>query len=148
MPGQVMWDLWWTKWHWGRFAPSTSVSPANPHCTVCSIIIIDHPGLVQLADVPSGLSLTPPRGGKTPRSKHDKWYRGKGGKSEWVTENAYSILKAWKAHEKFPTNHRHKNATVVIPDVERKNMSFRNIIVIVLGRCQDGMYKFGTKKVR
>jgi hypothetical protein len=18
-PGQVMWDLWWTKWHWGRF---------------------------------------------------------------------------------------------------------------------------------
>jgi hypothetical protein len=19
IPGQVMWDLWWTKWHWGRF---------------------------------------------------------------------------------------------------------------------------------
>jgi hypothetical protein len=18
-PGQFMWDLWWTKWHWGRF---------------------------------------------------------------------------------------------------------------------------------
>jgi hypothetical protein len=48
-----MWDLWWTKWHWGRFSPSTSVSPANPHFTNCSIIIIiiiiiiDHPGLVQ-----------------------------------------------------------------------------------------------------
>jgi hypothetical protein len=41
--------------------------PANPHSTNCSIIIIDLPGLVQqanrptLADVPSGLSLTPPR---------------------------------------------------------------------------------------
>jgi hypothetical protein len=22
--GQVMWDLWWTKWHWGWFSPSTS----------------------------------------------------------------------------------------------------------------------------
>jgi len=19
IPGQSMWDLWWTKWHWGRF---------------------------------------------------------------------------------------------------------------------------------
>jgi hypothetical protein len=24
-----MWDLWWTKWRWGRFSPSTSVYPAN-----------------------------------------------------------------------------------------------------------------------
>jgi hypothetical protein len=23
----------WTKWHWGRFPPSTSVSPANPDYT-------------------------------------------------------------------------------------------------------------------
>jgi hypothetical protein len=29
-PSQVMWDLWCTKWHWDRFPPSTSVSPANP----------------------------------------------------------------------------------------------------------------------
>jgi hypothetical protein len=50
IPGQVMWDLWWTKWHWGRFSPSTLVSPANPHSTDCSIIIIDHPGLVQQAN--------------------------------------------------------------------------------------------------
>jgi hypothetical protein len=51
-----MWDLWWTKWHWSRFSPSTSVSPANSHSTDCStlivvviiiIIIIYHPGLVQ-----------------------------------------------------------------------------------------------------
>jgi hypothetical protein len=35
-----MWDLWWTKWHWGRFSPSTSVSPANSHYTDCSPIII------------------------------------------------------------------------------------------------------------
>jgi hypothetical protein len=49
--GQVMWDLWWTKWHWGRFSPSTSVSPANSYFTDCAtfiiIIIIYHPGLVQ-----------------------------------------------------------------------------------------------------
>jgi hypothetical protein len=34
-----MWGLWWTKQHWGRFSPSTSVSPAN-HTTNFSIIII------------------------------------------------------------------------------------------------------------
>jgi hypothetical protein len=34
-----MWDLWWTKLHWRRFSPSTSVSPAN-HSTNFSIIII------------------------------------------------------------------------------------------------------------
>jgi hypothetical protein len=44
-----VWDLWWIKWHWGRFSPTTSVSPANHHSTNCSTI---------LADVPSGLSLT------------------------------------------------------------------------------------------
>jgi hypothetical protein len=47
MPGQVMWDLCWTKWHWGRFSLSTSVSPANSQSTDCStIIIIYHPRLV------------------------------------------------------------------------------------------------------
>jgi hypothetical protein len=35
------------KWHWGRFSPSTSVSPANSHSTDCSTSIIYHPGLVQ-----------------------------------------------------------------------------------------------------
>jgi hypothetical protein len=35
-----MWDLWWTKWHWGRFSPSTSVSPSDHHSTNFSIIII------------------------------------------------------------------------------------------------------------
>jgi hypothetical protein len=39
-----MWDLWWTKRHWVRFSPSTSVSPAK-HPTDCSTIIIHyHPG--------------------------------------------------------------------------------------------------------
>jgi hypothetical protein len=47
-----MWDLWWTKWHWGRFSPTTTIFSAN-HSTDCStliiiiIIIIDHSGLVQ-----------------------------------------------------------------------------------------------------
>jgi hypothetical protein len=44
IPGQVMWDLWWTKWHWGRFSPNTSVSPANFHSTDCSTLIVYHPG--------------------------------------------------------------------------------------------------------
>jgi hypothetical protein len=38
-PGSV-WDLWWTKRHWGRFSLSTSVFPANHHSTNFSIIII------------------------------------------------------------------------------------------------------------
>jgi hypothetical protein len=36
---EAMWGLWWTKRHWGRFSPSTSVSPAD-HSTNFSIIIM------------------------------------------------------------------------------------------------------------
>jgi hypothetical protein len=47
-PGSVMWDLWWTKWHWGRFSPSTSVSPTNLHSTnLPTVTITYHLGLVQ-----------------------------------------------------------------------------------------------------
>jgi hypothetical protein len=46
-PDQVMWDLWWTKWHWDTVSPTTSVSPANSHSTDCSTLITYHPGLVQ-----------------------------------------------------------------------------------------------------
>jgi hypothetical protein len=47
-PCLLMWDLWWTKWRWSRFSPSTSVSPANFHSTSFSTITItDHLGLVQ-----------------------------------------------------------------------------------------------------
>jgi hypothetical protein len=43
----VNWDLWWTKRHWNRFSPSTSVSPAT-HSTDCSTLVIMHKqGLVQ-----------------------------------------------------------------------------------------------------
>jgi hypothetical protein len=34
-----MWGLWWTKRHWGRFSPSTSVSPANQPINFSIIII-------------------------------------------------------------------------------------------------------------
>jgi hypothetical protein len=45
-----MQDMWWTKWHWGRFPSSTPVFPANSHSTDYStIIIIYHLGLVQQA---------------------------------------------------------------------------------------------------
>jgi hypothetical protein len=45
-----MWDLWWTKWHWGKFILSTSVPLANSHSTVWSTSIIYHPRLVQQAN--------------------------------------------------------------------------------------------------
>jgi hypothetical protein len=38
--GLFMWDLWWTKWHWSRFSPSTSVflpiliPPTAPHSSI------------------------------------------------------------------------------------------------------------------
>jgi hypothetical protein len=35
-----MWDLWWTKWHWAWFSPTTSVSLANHNSTKFSILII------------------------------------------------------------------------------------------------------------
>jgi hypothetical protein len=54
-----MWDLWWTKWRWGRFSPSTTGSPANLHTTNFSTITITyHPGLVQYAN--SGRSTQSP----------------------------------------------------------------------------------------
>jgi hypothetical protein len=54
-----MWDLWWTKWPWIKFSPSTSVSPANLHSTNFSTIAITyHPGLVQMAS--SGRSTQSP----------------------------------------------------------------------------------------
>jgi hypothetical protein len=39
IPYQVMWDLWWRMWHWGRFSHSISVSSANSHSINCSTII-------------------------------------------------------------------------------------------------------------
>jgi hypothetical protein len=45
---KFMWDLWCTKWHWGWFPPSTSVSIANSHSTNCpTLIIVYHRGLVR-----------------------------------------------------------------------------------------------------
>jgi hypothetical protein len=38
--GQVKQDLWWTKWHWGKFSLSTLVSLANFHSTNCSTSLI------------------------------------------------------------------------------------------------------------
>jgi hypothetical protein len=58
-----MCDLWWTKWGWGRFLLSASVSPAYHHSTNApqspSSIIWGWYNRPVLAAVPSGLSLTP-----------------------------------------------------------------------------------------
>jgi hypothetical protein len=62
-PGLVKWDLWWRKWRWGRFSPSTSASPANLHSTNCSTItLFYHLGLYnrpEVAAVPGDVSPTP-----------------------------------------------------------------------------------------
>jgi hypothetical protein len=57
-----MWGLWCTKRHWGRFSPSTSVSPANHHSSNFSIILITRGwhNRTLVAAVPSGANLTPP----------------------------------------------------------------------------------------
>jgi hypothetical protein len=39
-PGQFMWDLWWTKQHWGRFSLSTSVSLATCSTDCYRLIMI------------------------------------------------------------------------------------------------------------
>jgi hypothetical protein len=46
----VMWDLWWTKWHWGRFSQCTSISAVNSHSTKCPIPIY-HPGQVTVGPI-------------------------------------------------------------------------------------------------
>jgi hypothetical protein len=45
-PGQFMWDLWWTKWHWGGFSKRTSAPLSYSHSSNSSILIY-HPGLVK-----------------------------------------------------------------------------------------------------
>jgi hypothetical protein len=92
IPALVMWDLWWTKWHWGRFSPTTLVSPANSHSTDCSTLIIYHPGLVItgqiVADLPSEFRLTPPQQIK----------------QNWRIERVWKVLKVlstdydWRQH--------------------------------------------------
>jgi hypothetical protein len=54
-----MWDFWWTKWHWGGFSPSTSISHANLCSTKFSILKITPGGYnrPEVADMPSGLTL-------------------------------------------------------------------------------------------
>jgi hypothetical protein len=62
--------LWWTKWRWGRFSPSTSVSPANLYSPNFSTITITyHQGLVQSAS--SGRSTQSP----TVQIKKTNYYR-------------------------------------------------------------------------
>jgi hypothetical protein len=74
--GQVVWDLWWTKWHWGRFPPSTSVPffQFSFHRLLHIHRLSSGAGTIGqiVADVPSGLSLTSPQeqGNVLPRWKY------------------------------------------------------------------------------
>jgi hypothetical protein len=37
LPGQFMWDLWWTKWHWDRFFSESFGFPLSVSFHRCSI---------------------------------------------------------------------------------------------------------------
>jgi hypothetical protein len=73
--GSGKWNLWWTKWRWGRFPPSASVSPANINSTKFSIITITRGRYNRpvVADVPSGHNMD-----STPHYANEKhvaeWY--------------------------------------------------------------------------
>jgi hypothetical protein len=54
-----MWDLWWIKWHWGRFPLPIFIPPTAPQ-SPSSIIWGGHNRPV-VAAIPSGLSFTPLR---------------------------------------------------------------------------------------
>jgi hypothetical protein len=60
----VKWNLWWTKWLWGRFLPSALVSTANFYSTKFSILTVTwgRYSRPEVVDVPSGpgLETTPP----------------------------------------------------------------------------------------
>jgi hypothetical protein len=47
IPAQVIWDLWWEKWHWCRFSQSSLVSLANSYSTNCYILINHHIDAIQ-----------------------------------------------------------------------------------------------------
>jgi hypothetical protein len=72
-PGYGKWDLWWPKWRWGKFSPSTSVSPASLHSTKFSITTITRgsDNRPTVADVPSGPSMD-----STPTMRIKKNYYG------------------------------------------------------------------------
>jgi hypothetical protein len=38
-PGQSMWGLWWTKWHWDRFFSELSVFPCQFHSTGAPLFV-------------------------------------------------------------------------------------------------------------
>jgi hypothetical protein len=57
IPGQVMWDLWWTKWHCGRFPLPIFIPLIAPQSP--SYIIWGWYNRPIVAAIPSGLSLPP-----------------------------------------------------------------------------------------
>jgi hypothetical protein len=68
--------LTWSKWRWGTFSPSTSVSPASLHSTNCSTItLIYRLGLVHRPEVAAApRDLVPPlKKNREARSKQRKW---------------------------------------------------------------------------
>jgi hypothetical protein len=74
IPGQVMWDLWWTKWHWGLVFSEYFDFPCQ--FSFHRLLHIHHhlssgAGTIGqlVAELPSGLSLTPPQ------EKEKKSYR-------------------------------------------------------------------------
>jgi hypothetical protein len=92
-----MWDLWWTKWHRGRFSPSTSVSTASSHSTDCFTVIIRR-------------SYDRPNSGR-----HTKWTQSPPPTPR--TNNNNTHVKVWTATE----------CTVIFPEDTAYVVLFREI---------------------
>jgi hypothetical protein len=90
-PGQVMWDLRWTKWHWGRFSPITLVSPVNLHSTNGpTITSIYHLGLVQWANSGRSTKWTQSHPTKNNKRKHTATWQSSQ-PSEWLVSRPLAV---------------------------------------------------------
>jgi hypothetical protein len=70
-----MWDWWWTSWRWGRFSPSTSVTPANLHSTnFFTITITYHSGLVYIRPVVAAVPKVPTHKFLKKKTSQEKFY--------------------------------------------------------------------------
>jgi hypothetical protein len=86
-----MWDLCRTKWHWGTFSPSTWVFPCqfSFHRLINTRHLSSRAGTIDqlVAEVPSGLSLTPPQESEKENSYTRSWIGG----NQYDTNPVYVI---------------------------------------------------------
>jgi hypothetical protein len=119
-----MWDLWWTKWHWGRFSPSTSVSPAK-----FSILIMTRG------------RYNRPIGGRRASGLHTPLFELKKSTVNFITEvvpmRKYHAMDAWRYSSMyFQSRHLMKNNKLHAPTAIPPTKSPWFLLDRRLGRSQ------------